>query len=519
MNSHPSPLHDRPRLALLAVILAGFGWRMWGLTAQGLWRDEVDAIYFALRPLPQTLSMFIEPAQNGPLYFLALRPWFTWLGSQEFMLRYPSALAGALSIALIWRVGRILWTEERSSQQLLEPALVAALLLAVNPYQRWYGQEGKMYAVLICLVLAAHWAWLTGMQRGGWRPWVLYVLLTTISFFTHLLAVLLIPLHLIWFALSWLPTRRQFQGYGAALVALTAPYSIMAWWHWAMITRVDFTTPFTFTPLSTMVRILILNHSRGFVTNLNPGWLLPVFALALAGILLAPWLPTSPGPNYAQRPFRPWLLTLAWLAAPVLLIYAISLIKPVFLDRYVIWIAPAALLMMAVGVARMRTYSLPLTLLLLSWVVGIWLYAGWLQPQMVRKSDLRQAVAFVTANRQPEQLLILHIPYLETSYRYYSSDFGPRPFDNSDQRLLPWAPGLWTNNDLVGQRAESEVDRNMRETVGAYTQVWLVRSESELWDQRGLTEAWLTSHGTLQIDQEFDRVSVQLFRLNPESDP
>src|SRR5688572_29223892 len=69
------PCNPASRLYLLCLILAAFAWRVHGLTHQSLWRDEVDAIYFALRELPTTLAMFVQAAQNGPLYYLALRPW------------------------------------------------------------------------------------------------------------------------------------------------------------------------------------------------------------------------------------------------------------------------------------------------------------------------------------------------------------------------------------------------------------------------------------------------------------
>ena len=40
--------------------------------------------------------MFVRAGQNGPLYFLTLRPWFSLMGTSEFALRYPSAMAGVL---------------------------------------------------------------------------------------------------------------------------------------------------------------------------------------------------------------------------------------------------------------------------------------------------------------------------------------------------------------------------------------------------------------------------------------
>ena len=69
------------RILLLGLVLAAFALRALGLDRQSLWRDEVDAIYFAVRNLNETLSMFVQAAQNGPLYFLGLRPWFGLMGT------------------------------------------------------------------------------------------------------------------------------------------------------------------------------------------------------------------------------------------------------------------------------------------------------------------------------------------------------------------------------------------------------------------------------------------------------
>ena len=154
MNAH------RSRLFLLVLLLLAFGWRVARLDFQSLWRDEVDAIYFAVRTLDETLRMFLQAAQNGPLYFLALRPWLVVAGSSEFALRFPSAAIGALSTALVWQVGRRLLPVAPAVQL---PAAVAwvgiaevgALLFAFNPYHIWYGQEGKMYATVTALALLA----------------------------------------------------------------------------------------------------------------------------------------------------------------------------------------------------------------------------------------------------------------------------------------------------------------------------------------------------------------------------
>ena len=59
---------------ILALTWLAFALRVGGLTAQSLWRDEVDALRFAMQALPALLEMFRRQGENGPLFFLALRP-------------------------------------------------------------------------------------------------------------------------------------------------------------------------------------------------------------------------------------------------------------------------------------------------------------------------------------------------------------------------------------------------------------------------------------------------------------
>ena len=295
-----NPSYRRP--LLLGLVLAAFALRVFGLDHQSLWRDEVDAIYFAVRSLNETLSMFVQAAQNGPLYFLALRPWFALMGTWEYVLRFPSAAAGTLSVPLLWQVGRLLLPatndprktprvqEEGATQAGTDPgafiASVAAVLMTFNPYQVWYGQEGKMYATITCLMLLATYFWLRGITRGGGWSWLGYWLTVTVAMYTHLLMVLVIPVHLAWFLIAWPASKQRWRGYGVALAGLTLPYLPMLWWHWWLLTSPEKLSGFNFTPFNQVLEGLLLNHARGFIGTIQPLWLAPVFFLGGAGLLL-----------------------------------------------------------------------------------------------------------------------------------------------------------------------------------------------------------------------------------------
>jgi mannosyltransferase len=519
-----------PRLTLLLLTLLAFGWRTHALTAQSLWRDEVDALYFALRDLPATLAMFVDVGQNGALYFLALRPWFYLAGASEYALRFPSAVFGTLAVLLLWQVARLLLAGANEQLPSAEARRIhdaipflAALFLAFNPYQTWYSQEGKMYTLITALALLATWCWLRGITRGGWRPWLGYLMVVSIAIYSHLLMILLIPLHLLWFLLAWPQSRHHWRGYGLALAGLTLPYLPMVWWQWDLLMAADKRTGFNFTPFATMARTLLFNHSRGFLPNEDLLLLAPLFFLGLAALALGVTeLPGAKAERNADSlrlaPWRRLLLVISWLLVPVLEIYALSLRQPIFTDRYIIWLAPAAMILLALGVAVLwrngGVVGLPLAALFVLYILGFWLYAGWQQKHLPMKYDLRSAITYTTAHRGPETLLILQIPHMEWSYRYYSSeDFRPDLFATSDARLGYWKPGLWTNGGLPDDQARAEVDRQMQQLTAGVSELWVFRSEVEMWDARHLMDEWLDQHGQVVESAEFHGVQVKKYLM------
>jgi len=518
------------RFLLLGLVLTAFALRVSGLDRQSLWRDEVDAIYFAVRDLNETLSMFVQAAQNGPLYFLALRPWFALMGTWEFVLRFPSAAAGTVSILLLWHVGRRLLPTPGSD---FAP-LTAAALLTFNPYQVWYGQEGKMYATITCLALLASYLWLAGIEQGRSRYWIGYLITVSAAIYMHLLMVLLIPVHVVWFLLAWPAARKHWRGYALALAGLTLPYLPMVWWHWWLLTSPEKLSGFNFTPIDQIMQGLIFNQMRGFILAIEPIWLAPILFTGAAGLLLGAGqvstqsieqLPGQPAlaveAETASSPMLvPWRrigILITWLVLPVILIYLISLRQPVFTERYVIWIGPAAMLAIALGLRVLlasggRAGPL-LASGLLVYTLVLWSYAGWQQKTLTIKYDLRGAVQYVQTQRDPNDLLILQIPHQEWSFRYYSDDFAPNPFANSDARLGRWVGGPYTNYGEADEQARASVDAQMRAAIAGSEAVWVMLSEVEMWDARRLMDEWLAQNGSLVEQMDFPGVGVRRYHL------
>jgi len=475
------------RLVRGAIVGLAFVVRIVALDAQGLWRDEVDQWRFALQPWGEMLRNFTRPGWNGPLYSPLMRVWIALTGESAFAMRYFSLVWGVVSVALLYVLVRRL-VGERS-------ALWSALLLALSPYMVWYAQEIKMYTWAPMLVLLALYA----LDRACVRPsrgwWATVLVATTLAFYSHLLAALLIPVEVLWF---WLHPRRQKRAWAGGAVTLgllTLPYLPMLRWI-APLLLAERETGYPAYSLGQMMVTLFSGWTLGIAQSLSGGFL-PLYSVLFLGVMALM--------GVAVLALRKRTATLAqvwvWMLVPLLLLWLVSLRGPIFTDRYLIWAAPAFYVLAGVGLATVldRWRWLFVILLLQTLALnGVSLYR---QATIPIKPQFQLATRHIEASRVPGELLLFQIPYNHHVVGFYAE----APLD-------PWAEAPFTNwrrEDGSYHVHMPYVDREMAALTAAYSGVWLVYSEVGLWDDRELVKQWLDSHARLVEHQPY--VGVEVF--------
>ena len=465
---------------------------------------RVDALLFATRPLPQLLDMFRQPGQNGPLFFLALRPWLAVAGHSEFSLRLPAALAGTLAVPLIY----ILLARLADRRV----ALLTALFVATAPYGVWYGQEAKMYALLTVLVPASLLAIVEVARRGGWRPWAALYVLTTLALYTHLLAVLIVPVQILWLLiLPWTSPSRRVLSVALYLLLLGLPYAPFLSWIPPLWTS-TYQTGHPFVSLAGIFQILAGAFGRG-VLGVQPVTLLPYMIALVAGVALWPALGADGTASlHDSQPAIRWrtgsrltaghgvtLLLGLWLLVPPLLIYVVSLGMPIFTDRYLIWTLPAYCALLACGIVALNRTWWPAGVAIALVIFALNGWSMYLQASQPIKADLRAAAAYVRASHQPGDAVLYQIPYNRYTFSYYASG-------RAEPEDPAWAgaEGPYTNSGMT----EAEADAWMATRIGGAKTVWLVTSEAPMWDERNLTGQWLEANATAADRAEFSRVTV-----------
>ncbi len=468
------------RWLLLVFTGAAFLIRVTGLTGQSLWRDEIDILHLSKAPLRELVPLLLLEGHNGPLFFVLFRPWRYLAGISEFSLRYPSALLGTLAVPLGYVLARQLGFSRRAG-------LLLGLLLATSPYLVWYGQEAKMYTLLLVLVTLANVAYLKALAGRGARWWGVFIAATTVSFYIHILA----PLALLVYGITALfypaRLRRHWPGWLFSLACLTLPYLPLAAWQVPLWLK-GAPTGHPFYPLGQQIEILLKLYTYGLV--FFGGWpmvLLFVF-LTLCGLFLA---------GRAEMAGR--LVLAAWVVLPTLGVYLISLRVPVFEDRYLIYITPPFYLLVALGLSQVRPHLPLLAGLGLGLILTVNAVGLWQQQRQPHKADFRAAAGYLARQPRPPETIMVHIPYLRDTLTYYY---------RGEPTLLE---GLWTNDG----KSEAVVNAEMARLTAGLTDLWLVVSEEGLWDSRGMTRTWLNTHAEVIDEAHFQQVDVYHYRFLP----
>ena len=160
-----------------AVLVLGTFLRFYQLGFESLWLDEGVSIKIAARePLQMIRQATSDP--TPPFYYLILHYWMVLFGDSEFSVRSLSAIAGSLSIPVLYRVGTLLFSRTTG--------LLAAAIFAVSELQIYYSQEVRVYSLFCLLALISFYFFIKIVQGASGRLWLAgYVVSTVLLMYAH----------------------------------------------------------------------------------------------------------------------------------------------------------------------------------------------------------------------------------------------------------------------------------------------------------------------------------------------
>lgn len=143
---------------------------------QSIWFDESYSAYLTRFEYPKIWA-FTASDVHPPLYYFVLKTWAHFFGHTEVAMRSLSVIFGAIAVLFAF-----LWIKYKYGAT---AAITASTLLAISPVFVRYGQEMRMYTMVLAIVFAATYVLQLAVDNQRKRWWIIYAILLSLGMWTH----------------------------------------------------------------------------------------------------------------------------------------------------------------------------------------------------------------------------------------------------------------------------------------------------------------------------------------------
>ena len=186
------------KILLVLILILGTFLRFYNLAGESFWLDE-GATALAIKKY-DTLEILQNIRTEGfslpeyypeynfelPLYLMFLDLWTKIFGISEFSLRGFSAILGSLSLIAIFYLARYLFNEKI--------ALLATFLASINLTLVWYSQEARQYSYLLFLSLLSIIFLLKSLRENKTKDIIGLLIVNSIIIYSHFTWLIFITL-------------------------------------------------------------------------------------------------------------------------------------------------------------------------------------------------------------------------------------------------------------------------------------------------------------------------------------
>ncbi len=281
--------------------------------------DEPFTVLQAHRDLPALFKILPEE-NNPPLHFLFVHFWVKLVPLDAAWLRAPSAVFSALVIWPLFMLARTLANTRT--------AFLAAALYIFSNYHLGFAHEVRAYALFTLLAVFSMWV-IIGISRKYF--WILLALVDMLMVYTHFFGWLMIGVQLLcviliheWHQYAWKVIKAHL-----VVILSYVPYGHIFIARFS--TSVEGGT-WLEPPNAEEIYNMIWRWSNA-----------PVLAVLFLTLILFHLVRTRPLPLLSK-------LGMLWALVPLIGMFLVSYIAPMYLDRYLVYAAPGFLLLVAQAV-------------------------------------------------------------------------------------------------------------------------------------------------------------------------
>lgn len=228
---------------LMLIVMTGAAGRVYGLGDLSLWFDECFCWNMSTFPLSEQWQRAALD-NHPPLFYFLLKTWTLLVGNSPAAVRLLSVIFGLSTIVgsffLVREIEADVFRCSKVDSRAIKPALLAAALVALSPFQIEWSQTIRMYALGASLGVWSSWALLRALTASmpRVRDWIFYALLAACLIYTHYFGFFILATHGIYGGIRILLMLRHKEK-SRAFKQRTLIFSLLAvaivgilWWPW-----------------------------------------------------------------------------------------------------------------------------------------------------------------------------------------------------------------------------------------------------------------------------------------------
>ncbi len=340
---HPSLWYKatQERLVVPALLLLATVVRFATITKASIWHDEGFTMMLIARN-PAEIWAGSGRDVHPPLFYELLHGWTQVFGRSELAARSMSAVAGLATLYVCYLLVKRYFSRQA--------ATIVLLLLALAPFLIRYSQEARMYGLLGLFTISATYVLLRYLEKRDNIRWlVAYAFLMAAGLYTHYFTALVVIAHWLYVMTLEMPWRWRFgKSFWLTWRWILANIAIVVLWlpwlpsFYGQFTRGQGISWIPKTTERTFTNSLWQNLTFTDGGQLPPilYWLIPL--MIFAGVSYVTWCLRHKIPQVKMLYFYTFL--------PILLTIVVSIVKPVYQDRYLVFAANGLVVLMGISV-------------------------------------------------------------------------------------------------------------------------------------------------------------------------
>ncbi len=388
--------------------------------AQSVWFDEAYSVLVAKQPLGHLLYL-TGLDTHPPFYYLLLKSWASIFGWSELALRSLSVLMMGGAVVM----GGLLVKRTFGAKA----AVIALPFVVLSPFLLRYGFELRPYALASLIGIAATYVLIMAADKEGQNKKILYgvyAVLVALGMYSLYYMALLWLTHVIWLIWKVKPTKQSIFK-TPWVIALAGSVILFLPWLPTFIGQI---TNGALAPISQAMTLdnLLGIVSFGFVYQ--PVWQLsPLTSLLIVFVLICLSYFAVRAFKLVSKSQRSYLVLLAlYVLVPISVLTLVSLVRPMYVERYLSHILIGGSLFIGVTVVIVTKGASNLVksaaaMLLVVMLVGVVHLAqvGNYNFQRLQKPTVNSAAAVVSTCKDGSTVLAAD-PYVAIELSYYLPD-------------------------------------------------------------------------------------------------